>query len=127
LPKPTLDASGIAEYIHFECCPKYFKLRFEGDEEKKDRSWAEAFKPISPLLYGSGERLEERKWNKLRARVDKYYDLREIKPDEIGWEESWKRSIIAFQFGRLSMFYVRCFCCFLLHVLPKFVFGYALP
>jgi hypothetical protein len=52
LPKPTLDASGVAEYIHFECCPKYFKLRFEGEEEKKDRAWAEAFKPISPLLYG---------------------------------------------------------------------------
>ena len=31
---PSLDASGIAEYIRFDCCPRYFKLRFEDSEEK---------------------------------------------------------------------------------------------
>ena len=26
----TLTASGIAEYIRFNCCPRFFKLKFEG-------------------------------------------------------------------------------------------------
>jgi len=92
LSKPTLDASGIAEYIHFECCPRYFKLRFEGEEEKKDRAWAEAFKPISPLLYGAGDRLEERKWGELKEKVVKYYDLSYLNIDEIGWDRAWDES-----------------------------------
>jgi hypothetical protein len=27
-----LTASGIAEYIRFKCCPRFFKLKFEGKE-----------------------------------------------------------------------------------------------
>jgi hypothetical protein len=57
----SLDASGIAEYIRFDCCPRYFKLRFEGDTEEKSRRWPEAFKPLSPLLYGAGRELETAK------------------------------------------------------------------
>jgi hypothetical protein len=50
---PTLAASGIAEYIRFNCCPRFFKLKFEG-KEAKSRRWPEAFKPISPpLLMGN--------------------------------------------------------------------------
>ena len=57
---PSLDASGIAEYIRFDCCPRYFKLRFEDTEEKK-RKWPEAFhKPLSPLLFSAGKQLEEK-------------------------------------------------------------------
>lgn len=56
---PSLDASGIAEYIRFDCCPRYFKLRFEGDEESCCK-WPEAFKPLSPLLYGAGKELENK-------------------------------------------------------------------
>jgi hypothetical protein len=26
----SLTASGIAEYIRFNCCPRFFKLKFEG-------------------------------------------------------------------------------------------------
>jgi hypothetical protein len=97
LSRPPLDASGIAEYIHFECCPKYFKLRFEGEEEKKDRAWAEAFKPISPLLYGAGDKLEERKWRELREGAVKYYDLSFINVDEMGWEKAWEESVRSIQ------------------------------
>ena len=57
---PSLDASGIAEYIRFDCCPRYFKLRFE-DNEERDRKWPEAFhKPLSPLLFSAGKQLEEK-------------------------------------------------------------------
>ncbi len=57
---PPLDASGIAEYIRFDCCPRYFKLRFE-DTEEKHRKWPEAFhKPLSPLLFTAGKQLEEK-------------------------------------------------------------------
>lgn len=65
-PRPPLDASGIGEYIRFSGCPRYFKLRFEGEEERKDRAWAEAFKPLSVLLYGSGNQFEDRELEELR-------------------------------------------------------------
>jgi hypothetical protein len=61
----SLTASGIAEYIRFNCCPRFFKLKFEGKEIKK-RVWPEAFKPISPLLYGTGKALEEKKVAELK-------------------------------------------------------------
>jgi hypothetical protein len=56
----SLTASGIAEYIRFNCCPRFFKLKFEG-AEARSRRWPEAFKPLSPLLYGAGKALEEKK------------------------------------------------------------------
>jgi len=52
---PSLDASGIAEFIRFDSCPRYFKLRFE-DNEEKNKKWPEAFhKPLSPLLFTAGK------------------------------------------------------------------------
>ncbi len=90
---PSLDASGIAEYIRFDCCPRYFKLRFEGDEESS-RKWPEAFKPLSPLLYGAGKELEVKKVQELQTRAAKYYDLSQsLDTRAVGWEEAWKGSI----------------------------------
>ena len=90
---PSLDASGIAEYIRFDCCPRYFKLRFEGDEESS-RKWPEAFKPLSPLLYGAGKELEVKKVQELQTKAAKYYDLSQrLDTRVVGWEEAWKESI----------------------------------
>ena len=36
----TLAASGIAEYIRFNCCPRFFKLRLEGDDEADESQMA---------------------------------------------------------------------------------------
>ena len=83
--RPPVEASGIGEYIHFECCPRYFKLRFEGDEERKSRAWGEAFRPLSPLLYGAGTKLEETTWEDFRSRALEYHALSTIKIDELGW------------------------------------------
>ncbi len=44
-----LTASGIAEYIRFNCCPRFFKLKFEGKEVKK-RVWP---KPSNPSAHCS--------------------------------------------------------------------------
>lgn len=89
---PSLDASGIAEYIRFDCCPRYFKLRFEGDEESCCK-WPEAFKPLSPLLYGAGKELEIKKTQELKDKAASYHDLSYLDTRIIGWGEAWQGSI----------------------------------
>jgi hypothetical protein len=84
---PTLTASGIAEYIRFNCCPRFFKLKFEG-KKIKDRKWPEAFKPISPLLYGAGKKLEEKKVEELQAFASAYVDFTMYDPHTRGWAKA---------------------------------------
>jgi hypothetical protein len=83
----TLTASGIAEYIRFNCCPRFFKLKFEGKEIKK-RVWPEAFKPISPLLYGAGKALEEKKVAELKEKVAEYIDFTIYDPHLHTWAKA---------------------------------------
>jgi hypothetical protein len=94
---PTLDASGIAEYIRFDCCPRYFKLRFEGDTEEKSRRWPEAFKPLSPLLYGAGRELEAAKVAELQQKASQYLDLTSIDTKISPWSEAWPKSLCKLQ------------------------------
>ncbi|NLE05372.1 MAG: AAA family ATPase, partial [Crenarchaeota archaeon] len=89
---PSLDASGIAEYIRFDCCPRYFKLRFEGDEEKGCK-WPEAFKPLSPLLYEAGKELEVKKVQELQEKAANYYDFSDLDNRVLGWGEAWSQSL----------------------------------
>jgi hypothetical protein len=88
----VLSASGIAEYIRFNCCPRFFKLKF-GAVEIRNRKWIEAFTPISPLLYGAGKALEENKISELKEKAAFYYDLSNIDPRIVGWETAWKSSL----------------------------------
>jgi hypothetical protein len=88
---PSLDASGIAEYIRFDCCPRYFKLRFEGEKENS-RRWPEAFKPISPLLYGAGKALEKKKVSDIQKIAAQYHDLSHLNPKLYEWSEAWEKS-----------------------------------
>ncbi len=83
----SLTASGIAEYIRFNCCPRFFKLKFEGKEVKK-RTWLEAFKPISPLLYGAGKALEEKKVAELKGKAAHYIDFTKYDPHQHGWAKA---------------------------------------
>ena len=78
---PSLDASGLAEFIRFDCCPRFFKLKIDRAKEKS-RRWHEAFKPISPLLYGVGKKLEEKKVSELKENVAQYFDFSSYKPRE---------------------------------------------
>ncbi len=90
---PSLDASGIAEYIRFDCCPRYFKLKFE-DKQESSFHWQEAFKPISPLLYGGGKELEKAKVEELKKKAAAYYDLTiDVDPKHVGWEQAWSNSL----------------------------------
>jgi hypothetical protein len=83
-----LTASGIAEYIRFNCCPRFFKLKFEG-KEVKSRKWREAFRPISPLLYGVGKDLEEKKVAELKQKAAHYLDFnKKYDPHQYGWEKA---------------------------------------
>jgi len=86
-----LTASGIAEYIRFNCCPRFFKLKFEGKEVRK-RIWPEAFKPISPLLYGTGKALEEKKVAELRAKAADYMDFTCYDPNAFG-KRGWEKAV----------------------------------
>ena len=83
----SLTASGIAEYIRFNCCPRFFKLKFEGKEIKR-RQWHEAFKPISPLLYGVGKALEEKKVAELKENAADYLDFNKYDPHLYGWKKA---------------------------------------
>ena len=83
----SLTASGIAEYIRFNCCPRFFKLKFEGKEVRK-RTWPEAFKPISPLLYGTGKALEEKKIDELKEKAANYIDFTVYDPHQYGWTKA---------------------------------------
>jgi CRISPR/Cas system-associated exonuclease Cas4 (RecB family) len=89
---PSLDASGIAEYIRFDCCPRYFKLRFEGKAEEHSRKWPEAFKPLSPLLYGAGRELEAAKVAELKNKAADYRDLTSIDTKVSDWHGAWEKS-----------------------------------
>jgi hypothetical protein len=80
--KDSLTASGIAEYIRFNCCPRFFKLKLDDDEEAESRKWPEAFKPISPLLYGAGKALEAKKVSELRAKAADYHDFNKYVENE---------------------------------------------
>jgi len=91
---PSLDASGIAEYIRFDCCPRYFKLRFEDKVEKK-KKWPEAFhKPLSPLLFTAGKQLEEKTVQELKSKVADFQDFSFYDPKkEVGeWDSAWPKS-----------------------------------
>lgn len=70
----SLTATGIAEYIRFNCCPRFFKLRVDHAEEQS-RRWHEAFKPISPLLYAVGKKLEETKISEIQQKARKYFSF----------------------------------------------------
>ncbi len=71
----ALTATDIAEYIRFNCCPRFFKLKVDGKTIEKSRRWPEAFKPISPLLYGVGKALEEKKVAELKEKAAQYCDF----------------------------------------------------
>jgi hypothetical protein len=80
--KDSLTASGIAEYIRFNCCPRFFKLKLDDDEEAESRRWPEAFKPISPLLYGAGKALEAKKVSELKDKAAEYQDFNKYVENE---------------------------------------------
>ncbi len=82
----SLTATGIAEYIRFNCCPRFFKLKIDKAHEKS-RRWHEAFKPISPLLYGVGKALEEKKVSEFKEKAAGYIDFNKYNPKTCGWEK----------------------------------------
>ena len=83
----TLTATGIAEYIRFNCCPRFFKLKIDRAKEKS-RRWHEAFKPISPLLYSVGKKLEEKKVADLKEKAADYHDFSKYDPNQHGWAKA---------------------------------------
>ena len=90
---PSLDASGIAEFIRFDSCPRYFKLRFE-DNEEKNKKWPEAFhKPLSPLLFTAGKQLEQKTVEELKTKASDYQDFNRYDPKSNGWEYAWPKTL----------------------------------
>jgi hypothetical protein len=83
----SLTASGIAEYIRFNCCPRFFKLKIAGKEVKK-RKWPEAFKPANSLLFSVGKFFEAKKISELKEKTINYYDFTKYDPYQHGWEKA---------------------------------------
>jgi hypothetical protein len=83
----SLTASGIAEYIRFNCCPRYFKLKFEGQEVRK-RKWPEAFNPTSSLLNEAGKLFEVKKISELKEKAANYYDFSKYDPSLYTWDRA---------------------------------------
>jgi hypothetical protein len=83
----SLTASGIAEYIRFNCCPRFFKLKFEGKEVKK-RSWPEAFKPASSLLYETGKLFEAKKISELKEKIPIFHDFTKYETSQHDWAKA---------------------------------------
>ena len=79
--KDSLTASGIAEYIRFNCCPRFFKLKLQDNDETDDRKWP-IFKHISPLLSDVGKGLEEKKVKELAAKALEYHDFNKYTENE---------------------------------------------
>ncbi|XHH08421.1 MAG: DEAD/DEAH box helicase [Candidatus Bathyarchaeia archaeon] len=80
-----LTATGIAQYIRFNCCPRFFKLRNEHPKE---------FRPTSPLLYGIGKNLEEQKIAELKEKAAVYHDFSKYDPKHLkNWELPVKKSM----------------------------------
>jgi predicted RecB family nuclease len=54
----------------------------DDDEEADSRKWPEAFKPISPLLYGAGKELEAKKVVELKEKAGEYHDFNKYVENE---------------------------------------------
>ncbi len=78
-----LTASGIAEYIRFNCCPRFFKLKL--DSKDKNSRWKNQFKPVNPLLFTAGKALEEKKVAEIKTKAAHYMDFNIYDPHEHGW------------------------------------------
>lgn len=80
----TLSATTIAQYIRFNCCPRFFKLRL-------DRY---PCPPISPLLSQEGNKLEEKTTKLLEQKTGKYLDFSKYDPKYIkNWEPLIQKSM----------------------------------
>jgi hypothetical protein len=54
--------------------------------------WPEAFKPISPLLYGTGKALEEKKVAELKEKAAEYLDFTKYDPKQFG-KSGWEKAV----------------------------------
>ena len=118
----SLTATGLAEYIRFNCCPRFFKLKIDHKEEKS-REWHEAFKPISPLLYAVGKKLEEKKISEIQHIASRYVNFENyktaqsmtnlyeiIKTQISAGEQNERRPVLLYQVpmkGQIGMWNVR--------------------
>lgn len=61
LDRPFLDPSAIGEFISFDECPRYHKFRFTeySTQRNNERTWKEAFEPLSLLFAKDGDEFED--------------------------------------------------------------------
>ncbi len=82
----SLNATAIAEYIRFNCCPRFFKLKIDQSS---------AFRPISPLLLGVGKKLEQKKVEELKGKASVYFDFTGYDPKHLRhWEQPVRKSMV---------------------------------
>ncbi len=89
----SLSATAIAQYIRFNCCPRFFKLKIDHSKQKGNL-WPKSFRPTSPLLFGVGKKLEEKKIAELQEKAAAYFDFTKYDPKHRkDWEPLVKKSM----------------------------------
>lgn len=56
---PTIEPSGLGEFVKRGNCPRYGTLRFGIESVDMERDWNEAFRQLNPILSHTGARFEE--------------------------------------------------------------------
>jgi len=62
-----ITPSELGEFISKGNCPRYAKLRSQGNEEEKARDWKEAFNNLNPLLSETGRQFEKQIYEKIQS------------------------------------------------------------
>lgn len=80
----SISATLIAQYIRFNCCPRFFKLRITH----------QPFRPIGPLLAHEGDKLEETTTEQLKEKTDEFHDFEKYDPKYLkDWATPVKESM----------------------------------
>ena len=88
----SLTASGIAEYIRFNCCPRFFKLKFEGKEVKKTHLARSLQNPSAPCSTAQAKRSKKKKVAELKAKADHYLDFTKYDPQPVRQNAAGKKA-----------------------------------
>jgi hypothetical protein len=68
-PAPTLSVTSLSQYVRYNNCDRFLRLRLRPDEERTLRKkWDLTIQPLTPLLREQGLEFEEGIEQAIRAR-----------------------------------------------------------
>ena len=98
-PKDILTASGIAEYIRFNCCPRFFKLRLDEDDLEDDElsQRNRQFEELEAKIWETREALQKERLESVRQTTvgDRSARIPSASPLEVAFQSSSARATLA--------------------------------